>query len=82
MAEHRDDHERHILPIGSENVRRRLIVDPGEGPSTQPDVPVRPRGVVRQPRGDVQAPRTIVMTPRKHQGSLVCMCENGFLANI
>ena len=25
MAERRDDHERHVLPIGSENVRRRLI---------------------------------------------------------
>ena len=30
MAERHDDHERYVLPIRSENVRRRLIVDPGE----------------------------------------------------
>ena len=67
MAERRDDYVRHILPIGSENVRRRINFNPGEGPSTQPHVP---RGVVRQRPDYVPPPTTPVTTPRKHHGVL------------
>ena len=42
MAEGRDAPERHVLPLGHERVRRRIIEDPGEGPSIQ-----LPQGVMK-----------------------------------
>ena len=70
MAERRDVHERHVLPIGSENVRRILDLEAGEGPSTQPDRVFVRSSVRGEPHGDSQMPAGMSTTPKKHHGVL------------
>ena len=67
MAEGRDVHERHVLLIGSENVRRILDLEAGEGPSTQPDRVFVPRV---EPPSESQMPAGMSTTPKKHRGVL------------
>ena len=61
---------RRVLPTGSENVRRRLDLEAGEGTSAQRDPPVR------RPRVDARVPAPhpgsgpSQTTPRKHHGLL------------
>ena len=40
MPKHREEKVRRVLPTGSENVRRRLDLEAGEGTSAQRDPPV------------------------------------------
>ena len=76
MAERRDDHERHVLPIGSENVRRRLIS------CVRTNITL-----CIYPKKSILSKKSFILVKFNHLSSLchkpeVCMCENGFLANI
>ena len=70
MPKHREENVRRVLPIRSENVRRRLDLVAGEGTSAQRFPPVRrPRVCARVPAphpgsGPIQT------TPQKHHGVL------------
>ena len=56
MPKHREETVRRVLPIGSENVQRRLDLQAGEGTSAQRDPPVR-------------RPRVHARVPAPHPGS-------------
>ena len=77
MAEHRQEHFRRILPIGSERVRRVLDLDAGEGPSRQPPPAVQPPVDRTHHQQRVQEPQPstsgVVTTPRKHRSILSCI---------
>ena len=70
MAERRENPERHVLPIGSENVRRRILDDAGEGTSGQHQPTSRPRVRDAGQRGAEKPPPVYVETPKKHRGIL------------
>ena len=68
MPKHREEHVRRVLPIGSENVQRRLDLEAGEGTSAQHDPPVRrPRVHDRVPASH-SGSGPIQTTPQKHHG--------------
>ena len=70
MPKHREENVRRVLPTESENVRRRLDLEAGEGTSAQRNPPVR------RPRVDARVPAPhpgsgpIQTTPQKHHGVL------------
>ena len=70
MPKRCEEKVRRVLPTGSENVRRRLDLEAGEGTSAQRDPPVR------RPRVDARVPAltygsgAIQTTPQKHHGVL------------
>ena len=65
MAERREDTFRHVLPIGHQRVRRRLLdSEAGEGTSQQPHAAERP--IPTPPR--LRLPNIAAVTPKRYKG--------------
>ena len=71
MSKRRQEHERRVLPLGSERVRRVLDVGAGEGPS-QPSASASPPKECRPKRFPTPPPASgsVTRTPMKHRGVL------------
>ena len=70
MPKRREVHVRRVLPTGSENVRRRLDVEAGEGTSAQRPPPVQRSRVHDRVPASHPVSGPIQTTPQKHHGVL------------
>ena len=70
MPKRHEENVRRVLPIGSENVRRRLDLEAGEGTSAQLDPPVRRPRVHDRVPAPHPGSGPIQTTPQKHHGVL------------